>query len=117
MIEIGQQLKSLFIWNLGERIVRIVTFKNWVERGICIEETSILYHINPEGVVAQEGFNQSEVFPIKSSTDFSFDKDGPSFIKPEAFPVLAGNSVTSPAVSHFMSCNVNLRLVTYDDCW
>lgn len=42
----------------------------------------------------------------------TLDEDGEAFVEPEAFPIAASDGVSGPGVSHFVSSDVHLRLVT-----
>lgn len=51
------------------------------------------------------------------SSGFSLLEDGKTFVEPEMIPVLASDVVTSPRVSNFVGCYVNLGFIASDNCW
>lgn len=94
-LEVGQSLEAFLVGDFAEGVVRVVAFKNWVEAAVCSVKTEA-DHVAPERCVTELCFNECEVSAIKLGAYFTFEEDGKAFVEPEAFPVSASDSVSSP---------------------
>jgi hypothetical protein len=87
-----------------------------VKAGEVVVEAKAL-HVAPERNVAKLCFNKSELSAVDSFTDLALLKDSEAFVKPHVRPVLASYLVACPGVHDFMSGNIDLRAISYDDGW
>lgn len=71
-----------------------------------------IVHGTPKRGVTELSFHQGEVFTVEFSTYVTFNEDGEAFVEPEAFPVAASDSVSSPGVGHLVSRDIDLRFIT-----
>jgi hypothetical protein len=115
-LHIGEELESLLIWDFTERVVWVVSFENWVKTRVGVLVSKGLDSVD-KGCVSEEGLYLSEVDSVDFTADVAFNENGETFVNPEVLPILAGNFVSSPGVSHLMSSDVYLRLVTDNDGW
>ena len=57
---------------------------------------SIVIHVINQILVAEKSSNLGKVFVVTLSADLTLNEHGPSFVEPEAFPILACHFIASP---------------------
>lgn len=87
-----------------------------MNRRIGIRQTKV-ENIGCKGFVSKKRFYLGKFVSLIHSRYLPFDENGPSFVEPKVFPILAGYTVTSPAVGHLVGGYINLRLITNNDGW
>jgi len=85
-----------------------------MNRRIGIPETKVK-NIRCKGFVSKKRFYLGKFVSLVHSRYLTLDENGPSFVEPKVFPILAGYTVTSPAVCHLVGGHINLRLITNDN--
>ena len=112
--QVVQKLESLFIWDIGERVVWAVTFKDRVDARVGAVKAKGV-HVLPKSRVSKKGLDLGEVSSVQNARDFSLREHSETFVEPEVFPVSARNVIAGPRVGDLMSGDVNLGLVTDDN--
>jgi len=113
-LEISQKLEAFFVRNLTKGVIGVVVAENGVKRTVRVGRAESTDVTGKRGVT-KLSFHKGEISSILDGRNLALNKDGPAFVKPEVLPVLASDCISSPAVGHLVSSDVDLRLVSNDN--
>lgn len=66
-----------------------------MDAGEGVVQTVVIHVVN-QILVSKKSGNLGKVFTVTLTTDLTLNEHGPSFVEPEAFPILACHFIASP---------------------
>mmetsp|Transcript_10400 Transcript_10400/g.63460 ORF Transcript_10400/g.63460 Transcript_10400/m.63460 type:complete len:337 (-) Transcript_10400:480-1490(-) len=97
-----QEVKSLFVGNLGECVIRVViALEPWNQRSKSVTRSNPT-HFFTKFLIACNCMELKNLLTVNLTKDLAFQEYSPTFIEPEMIPPLVGHQVACPAMSYLV---------------